>query len=135
MQISLEKITEYADGVTIYNDGNKTLYRAGEDKFNKICAEWNGMMSGAHQMPAFGVSLHNETVKVLKDGVWAEFNFPQVYSSNGMSYSKLLVNVKPEWRGFNIIRYTPERGYDGRCFYYDLCGKNMSAFYNCIIES
>lgn len=134
MQISLDKITEYADGITVYNDGKQEMYRVGKDKFNEICAEWNCMLSEAHQMPAFGVSLHAETVKVLKEGVWVEFSFPQPLSSNGMPYEKLLINVKPEWRAFNIIRYTASYGYDGRCFHYDLGGKDMSGFYNCIVK-
>lgn len=134
INVSLERITEHADGVKIYNDGTMTMYSAGEERFDEICAEWNGMLEAAHQMPAFGVSLHAETVKVLKEGVWAEFTFPQPLSSNGMPYERLLINVNPEWRAFNIIRYTAERGYDGRCFHYDLCGKDMRAFYDCIVK-
>ena len=134
MQIELDKITEHADGVKIYNDGKQTVYRVGDDGFKEICAEWNAMIEGAHQMPAYGVSLHAETMKALNEGVWAEFTFPQTFSSNGMPYEKLLVNVCPEWTGFNIVRYTAEYGYDGRCFYYDLVGKDMSKFYNCLIK-
>lgn len=134
MEVELEKLTDYAQSVNVYNEGEHSVYTVGEDKFNEICASWNAMLDGAHIMPAFGVSLHAQTVKELKRGVWAEFVFGQEYWSNGMPYEKLLVSVKPDWCGFNIIRYTAERGYDGRCFYYDLVGKNMSDFYNTIIK-
>ena len=133
-EIELEKITNYSTGVNVYIDGETAVYPIESEKFNEICAEWNAMLSGAHDMPAFGVSLHHETVKQIKKGVWAEFEFDKQYTSNGMPYEKLLVAVNPEWSGFNIIRYTAQRGYDGRCFYYDLVGKNMSGFYNCLVE-
>ena len=130
MEVQLEKITDYAKEVSVYIDGKTAVYPVGSEKFNAICSEWNAMLDGAHIMPAFGVSLHNETVKQMNKGVWAEFGFDKQYLSNGMPYEKLLVAVNPEWSGFNIVRYTAQRGYDGRCFYYDLVGKNMSAFYS-----
>lgn len=133
-EIQLEKITEYATGVNVYTDGTNQAYPVGSEKFNDICAEWNEMLDGAHIMPAFGVSLHDETVKQVKKGVWAEFEFDGEYSSDGMPYEKLLVAVNPDWCGFNIVRYTAERGYDGRCFYYDLVGKTMKDFYNELLK-
>ena len=51
-----------------------------------------------------------------------------------MPFEKLLVEVGKEFYGFNIIRYTSERGYDGRCFYIDLVNKNMSDFYNILMD-
>lgn len=134
MQIELEKITDYAQNVSVIKDGNATAFAVGSDRFNEICAEWNAMTGGAHEMPAFSVSLHRETVKEIKNGVWVEFGFSQAMEANGMPFEKLLVDVRPENCGFNIIRYTAEYGYDGRCFYYDLVGKNMSSFYNCVVK-
>lgn len=127
-------MTRYAKSVNVYINGATTAYIAGDDKFKEICAQWNNMLVGARQMPAFGVSLNGQTVKALKSGVWAEFVLKGQFSTDGMPYEKLLVNVQSEWTGFNIIRYTSERGYDGRCFYYDLIGKNMSDFYNCLVK-
>lgn len=134
MQIALEKITDYAKGVNVYTDGETEFYKVGEERFERICAEWNNMIFGAHEMPAFGVSLNDETVKAMQNGVWAEFTFDRQLYSNGMPYEKLLVNVQPEWSGFNIVRYTAKHGYDGRCFYYDLVNKDMSGFYNCLTQ-
>ncbi len=54
MQVELEKITDYAQGINVYKDGEVTAYKVGETRFNEICAEWNSMLYGAHQMPAFG---------------------------------------------------------------------------------
>ena len=134
MEIELDKMTDYAQSVSVIVDGVTTAYVVGEQKFNEICAAWNNMIFGAHQMPAFGVSLDRETKQAIKSGVWAEFVFDKEMSSGGMPYEKLLVNAQPEWSGFNIIRYTAKHGYDGRCFYYDLVNKDMSSFYDCLTK-
>lgn len=134
MEIQLEKITDYAQSVNVIVDGVTTAYVVGEQRFSEICAAWNNMIFGAHEMPAYGVSLDRETKKAMTSGVWAEFVFDKQLSANGMPFEKLLVNAQPEWCGFNIIRYTTGYGYDGRCFYYDLAGKNMSLFYDCLTK-
>lgn len=133
MEIQLDKITDYAQSINVIKDGVTTAYIVGEQRFVEICAQWNKMLVGAHQMPAYGVSLNRETVKAVKSGVWAEFVFNQSLSARGMPFERLLVNVRPEWCGFNIVRYTAEYGYDGRCFYYDLAD-NMTDFYNCLVN-
>ncbi len=133
MEIQLDKITDYAQKINVIKDGVTTAYVVGESKFKEICAQWNQMLVGAHRMPAYGVSLNRETVKAVKSGVWAEFVFDKKLSADGMPFERLLVNVRPEWSGFNIVRYTSEYGYDGRCFYYDLA-KDMSGFYNCLVN-
>lgn len=135
MEIELEKLTDYAESINVYNDGKAEAYAVGEEKFGRICVEWNGMLCGAHRMPAYGVSIHRQTVKEMERGVWAEFVFSQEFTSGGMPFEKLLVCVRPEWSGFNIVRYTAKYGYDGRCFYYDLVGKDMSGFYNVLTEN
>ena len=134
MQIALEKMTDYARSVSVYNEGETTVYKVGEDKFNLICTEWNNMIFGAHEMPAFGVSLNDSTLEAVKSGVWAEFAFGRELSSSGMPYEKLLVNVQPQNSGFNIIRYTAKHRYDGRCFCYDLVYNDMSSFYECLTD-
>ena len=133
-QIDLNSITQYANCVNVYIEGEQQIYPVGAEKFDEICAQWNAMIDSARIMPAFGVSLHNETIGEMKKGVWVEFGFNGQYSSNGMSYEKLLVAVRPDWRAFNIVRYTAERGYDGRCFHYDLVTKTMAEFYNVLTE-
>lgn len=131
--IDLENMTEYVEKINVYNDGEILCYGKQDGKFEEICAVWQDMLATAHQMPAFGVSLHKETSKAIKEGVWAEFDFDGAYSADGMPFEKLLVNVVPEFTGFNVIRYNKKVGYDGRCFYFDLVNKDMSGLYNCLI--
>lgn len=132
MDIELQKVFTCAENINVYNCGEIENYSANRNEYKLILDSWNKMISEAHDMPAFGVSLNNETVKAMKKGLWVEFDFNKVYESNGMPYEKLLIEVKEDNYGFNLIRYTKERGYDGRCFYYDLVNKNMSEFYNLI---
>ena len=132
ISVELDKAVECAKKVNLYNEGIVSVLESGSEPFEKIVYEWKAMISGAHEMPAFGVSLNNETLKALKNGLWIEFAFDCAYESIGMPYEKLLISVEKNNQGFNIIRYNSECGYDGRCFYYDLVDKNMSNFYNLI---
>lgn len=132
--IDLENLTEYVEKINVYNDGEILCYGKRDDKFDKICVAWQDMLSSSRQMPAYGVSLHGETVKALKEGVWVEFGFDKSYSNSGMPFEKLLVSVVPEFTGFNIIRYNKKAGYDGRCFYFDLVNNDMSQLYDCLVK-
>ncbi len=132
--IELENMTAFVESINVYNAGEIICYNKQNEKFNKICAVWQGMLAASHQMPAYGVSLHGETSKAIKEGVWVEFNFAQTFSNGGMPFEKLLVHADPEATGFNVIRYNKGVGYDGRCFYFDLLNHDMSDFYNCLIS-
>ena len=128
--IELENAFEKAKNINVYNDGKAVTYSAQTDEYKSILKAWNEMLEGAHLMPAFGVSLNRETVKAMKEGLWVEFDFNNVYESGGLPYEKLLIAVKSGDSGFNLIRYMQECGYDGRCFYYDLVSKDMSGLYD-----
>ena len=120
--------------INVYGGGIKTAYSAGEEEYNKILVSWNEMIDGAHDMPAYGVSLNHLTVKELEKNLWVEFDFGRALECNEMPFEKLLVQVGKEYYGFNLIRYTSERGYDGRCFYLDLVGKNMNDLYDLLTD-
>lgn len=126
----ISRAFSYAENINVYNGGVKVSYAAKEEPYNKILACWNEMIKGAHDMPAYGVSLNGYTVEKMKDGLWVEFCFGRVLKCNGMPFEKLLIEVNSGYNGFNLIRYTTQRGYDGRCFYLDLVGKTMDEFYN-----
>lgn len=117
-----------ANLINVYNDGVKTQYVPAKIDFEVIMAAFEDMIEGARNMPAFGVSLNDETQKAMQNGLWIEFEFPQTSSFNGMSFSKLLAEVVEGYKGFNIARYNKDGGYSGRCFYLDLNG-DMSRFY------
>ncbi len=135
--VIMEEITEAfgeTETILVYNNGAQTAYSAGEEQYNKILACWNEMIGGAHDMPAFGVSLDRYTKEEMKKGLWVEFDFKKVLECNGMPFERLLVEVQKNFQGFNIIRYNADYGYDGRCFYLDLVGKNMDKFHDLLLN-
>lgn len=132
--IDLDKSFTTAESLNVYNEGELTVIDRGDEKFDGIMVGWSRMIEVAHDMPAFGVSINDLTLKELKHGLWVEFAFGEVYESNGMPYEKLLIKVEKDFYGFNLIRYTAESGYTGRCFYYDLVNKNMDDFYDLLLK-
>ena len=87
-------------------------------------------LKGCHIMPAFGVSIHTETIKSLQQGVWLRLQYNGKKWVDGMDFDELLIEVQPDFSGFNIIRGNIGI-YDGRCYYVDL-SCNMKLLYNYI---
>lgn len=117
----------YKIEITIDNKTNE--FDKNSEEFMSIIETAVDMLENAHEMPAFGVSLDNETRQAKKQGTWLEIYFKGVNTHNEMPFERLLIEVNPEWTGFNIIRYYDGK-YDGRCFYIDLVDNNMSELYN-----
>ncbi|MDE5943296.1 MAG: hypothetical protein K2H30_03715 [Clostridia bacterium] len=134
ISVNLDKAFERSEKINVYNEGAIAEYLCGSNQYNKILACWNDMISTAHIMPAFGVSLNDLTSKAIQSGLWVEFDFGQQLESGEMIYEKLLIQVAKGFSGFNLIRYNSVGGYDGRCFYYDLNGKNMDELYDLLLK-
>ena len=124
------EVFDKSESISVYNAGEKQNFTAGSNSYNEILSSWNDMIDGAHDMPAFGVSINSYTLKEMEKGIWLEFEYDNALEVNGMPFEKLLVNVVSSFCGFNIIRYNADFGYEGRCFYLDLNGKNMSELYD-----
>ena len=89
------------------------------------------MLNDSHTMPAFGVSIHTETLSAIKTGVWLKLQYNGTQDVDGMMFDELLIQINPDFTGFNIIR--GNRGiYEGRCFYIDLIGNTMKQLYDFI---
>ena len=100
-------------------DGKNLNFKKGDDKYECILKSLKTITDGAHEMPAFGVSLDEETRKARKSGLWLELVFDKEYEYNGMPFEALLIDVHGDFSGFNLIRKCNGK-YDGRCFYLDL---------------
>lgn len=131
----INEIFEEAQKINIYNDDKRVSYEFGDNRFTEIMAEWDRLLEGSHEMPAFGVSIDRLTVKEMKSGLWLEFCFAKTCYYNEMDFEKLLVKVEPDYCGFNIIRYNADRGYDGRCYYIDLIKSNMTELYQILLKN
>ncbi len=91
----------------------------------------NNMLSNSHTMPAIGVSLHAETLRAMQTGVWLKLQYNGTQVVDDMPFDELLIEVNPDFNGFNIIR--GNRGiYEGRCYYIDLVNKTMKPLYDFI---
>ena len=118
-------IISSANGVIIYMNGEELNIDKTHDDFALIIDEFLEMIDGGHDMPAFGVSLDTETRNVMSTGVWLEFVFAKTHEYNDMPFESLLIELNPEYSGFNLIRKVDDK-YEGRCFYISLVDKDMS---------
>ena len=133
MDMVIEEICdafEMAESISVYRDGQIERFVCGDATYELILNGFEDMIEGARQMPAFGVSLDNETREAMKKGLWVEFTFKNTLFCNEMPFEKLLVQVNENYQGFNIARYNSSCGYQGRCFFLDLVGGTMNDFYN-----
>ena len=110
----LDKIKSFE----IYTHGNKETIGKNNDRFLKLKNNIEEVFFNSRLMPAFGVSLHEETIHELKNGVWLKLNFDSEIIKNGLLCNSLLFKLE-EVQGFNLIRMFNNR-FDGRCLYLDL---------------
>lgn len=132
--LELNEIIASSESINVYNDGKVSVYRQNETPYNEIVEGWTSLCANAREMPAFGVSLNNETIEARKAGLWVEFAFDKQHTHSSMTFEKLLVKVERQWQGFNIVRYSSANGYSGRCYFFDLAGDNMSQFYDILVN-
>ena len=130
----LVDIIDSCSSVIIYRDDVSRQFDNGDENYNAILQGWNNMTSCAIEMPAYCVSIDKLTREQIKNGNWVEFIFDGVCEFNSMPFEKLLVQVEDNYCGFNLIRYTSNEGYSGRCFYLQLHNGNMSGF-NMILKN
>ena len=136
MDMVIEQICEVfseAQSITLHRDGKVERFVCGDATFEVILDGFEKTIEGARQMPAFGVSLDNDTREAMKMGLWVEFTFKNTLFCNEMPFERLLIEVRAESQGINIARYNATAGYHGRCFFLDLNG-TMSDFYKLINE-
>lgn len=116
--------------ITILNNGEEYIFKQHGLPYEDLLQSFLHTINNAHEMPAFGVSLHDETIKAMQEGLWLKFDFEEEQTHNEMSFSSLLINIVPDYQGFNLIREYQGR-YEGRCFYLNL-ENDMSEIYDAI---
>lgn len=126
------EIMTTANEIIIYNNNQEVSFEPDSQEFNKIVEELSNLSQSSREAPAFGVSLHNETITAMEEGLWIEANFNKTISHNDMPFDSLLIQVVGEYSGFNIIRKYDNK-YEGRCFYVDLIDTNLSSLENILL--
>ena len=117
-----------SEQIEIINEGRSVIFDKGTDEYYSILFEFEKMIYGSHQMPAFGVSLDSLTREEMKKGLWVRFIFDGVNYNGDLPFESLLIQVVDDYSGFNVIREY-EGKFDGRCFYIDLVNNTMDEFY------
>ena len=133
MEMTVQQIFDEVQQINIYNNGSSEKLLPTQMGYKLVINAFKDLLADARQMPAFGVSLDNETRAAMEEGLWVEFDFGKKLRYSEMSFEKLLVQVISSYSGFNMIRYNSGEGYSGRCYYFALNG-NMSSFYD-ILQS
>lgn len=127
----LSAAIEKAEKIVVYAEGEARAYLAQDAAFAALMKAWKETVSAAVRMPAFGVSIDALTRKGRESGLWMEFCFGEEHLCGAMPFESLLLEVKRDWHGFNIVRGQGGR-YEGRCFYVDLCQATMQPLYDAL---
>jgi len=128
MDNNILEILTQCDQIKIYQEDNSYNFYQDSEQFKLLTNEILNLSQASREAPAFGVSLHQETLIAMKSGLWIEFVFEETKAHNEMPFDSLLINIVPEYTGFNIIRNFDGK-YEGRCFYVDLVNSNLEAFH------
>lgn len=118
--------------IVVFYQGSTLTFNHNDDKFEMLLNAFLNTIKNSREMPAFGVSLHDETTTALKSGTWLEFVFNKPQSHNDMPFESLLVSVEPDHTGINLVRKQNGK-FDGRCFYLDL-STNLKVLHSLILE-
>lgn len=113
-----------------YNNGNQIIMQQ-EDMANvdRLLFE---SLRGSCPVPALGVSLHDETMQEVTNGVWLRFAFDGQHEIDGLPFDQLLLCVKEDVSGTCVIRGNNGK-FDGRCFYLNL-EHNFNQLYQFLVS-
>lgn len=127
VEMEWKELFEVSNKIVVYNNGVEKVIGAQDTLFETILKAMNMVNEGGHEMPALGVALDNEVRESLKTGLWIEFWYAETVEHNQMPFDRLLVEVVPDYMGYNLIRHF-DGEYGGRCFYMSLDGDMTRLF-------
>ncbi len=117
--------------IEFYKDGNQI--EISSSQLDEIDSLFYESISEALSMPAFGVSIDSLTKEAMKTGLWLKFVYDETIIINEMPFDSLLIEIKEDCYGVNIIRGN-DGTYNGRCFYLDLNGNNFDKLYQYLVN-
>lgn len=116
-----------ASKIVVTIEGDDYAFEKGNDKYEKIVASLISVSKNSHEMPAYCVSLDEETRKARKFGLWVELVFDGASKHNGMDFESLLIKVEKEDYAISFIRKYNGK-YEGRCFHLSLDGTTKELY-------
>ena len=115
---SMVDCLQFLDSIYIFENGKQTTLNNNDNNFKQLKRKIEEIFSNARILPAFGVSLHSETLNAIKTENWLQLNFCKELIKNELPFNSLLFKLE-ETSGINLIRLYNGK-YDGRCIYLDL---------------
>ena len=112
----LTKILNEIEFFEIIRKGKITKIEKNNPLFKLICENVENLFLSSRLEPAFGVSLHNETLKELECDDFLKIKFSKSLTINDLPFESLLIKLEDSAYGCNIIREN-NSDYFGRCFY------------------
>ena len=103
--------------IELFKNGKSEKFNPDSPQFEELIKKLNEVFSCGHLAPAFGVSLHDLTVKEMQNGDWIKLHYSEELEKNGLPFTALLFK-KENVYGTNLIREYNGK-YDGRCIYMD----------------
>lgn len=114
---NINNVFKNAAAIVLHKNGQKTTFKTGSEEFNRMLANLLTAFDNSRIMPAFGVSLHNKTIKMLESDCWLEIEFDGLMFVNELPFNKLLFKLGKVY-GVDLIRQNDNK-YDGRCIHID----------------
>lgn len=137
-QMEMGELKDFLDkinSIIITKNNSQRLLLISDEEFTQIINEMKYIFCDVREMPAIGVSLDESTRLEMINGMWLELCFRDIEYHNDMPFESWLINVVPDYTGFNIIRKYNDK-FEGRCFYVDLMnGKSLEGLYKILLES
>lgn len=129
---NLVNVFDFANSINIIYDNSTHTFSREDKEYDEIINAFYKIAEKSHEMPALGVSLHEDTVNEMQSGLFVEFVFDGTQIYNDMPFDALLIKVEKENTGFNIIRKYQDK-YEGRCYYLQL-NQDMQHLYDTLIN-
>lgn len=112
---SLIDTFEYVQNFEYVKKGKIKKINEEDKEFVFLLNNISKLFSFSTVLPAFGVSLHDETLIELKNGEWLQINFKKTVNVNGLYFDSLLFKLE-KTGGVNLIRKFNGK-YEGRCVF------------------
>lgn len=129
----LNAIFDECGKIKIYKDGKTKFIEKDSPEFNEIIRQWEIDCNGGYEMPAYYVSLHNETVEEMKSGLFVEFLFDETMHHNEMPFDSLVLKLGQNQYGYTLIRHH-DGLYEGRCYHLQRLEPN-NELYNIVVNA
>ena len=108
---------DFVQKIELLNDAKVSVFKPDNKYFLKTVSNLKNLFKKARLMPAFGVSLHDDTIQALSEGKWLKVYFSRELEKNGLPFDSIVFEIT-NVIGMNLIREYDGR-YDGRCLYVD----------------